>query len=51
MKLSYEEGHDEGWTEECQLILQMINDLREGISVDHISTKYSVEVSFVEKFR
>jgi predicted transposase/invertase (TIGR01784 family) len=46
MKLSYEEGREE----ERQLILKIINDLRERISVDEISFKYCVEVSFVEQF-
>ena len=46
MKLSYEEGREE----ERQLILKIINDLREKISVDEISSKYGVEVSFVKQF-
>jgi predicted transposase/invertase (TIGR01784 family) len=50
MKLSYEEGREEGREEERQLILKIINDLREKISVDEISTKYGVKVSFVEQF-
>ena len=66
MKLSYEEGREEGRDEglqeglqegrqegrevERQLILKIINDLRQKISVDVISTKYGVEVSFVEQF-
>ena len=50
MKLSYEEGREEGREEERQLILKIINDLRERISVVDISTKYGVEVSFVEQF-
>ena len=54
MKLSYDEGRYEGREEgrelERQLILKIINDLRERISVAEISTKYGVEVSFVEQF-
>lgn len=58
MKLSYEEGLEEGRDEgreegrevERQLILNIINDLKQKISVDDISTKYGVEVSFVEQF-
>ena len=46
MKLSYEDGREE----ERQLILKIINDFRQKISVDEISTKYNVEVSFVEQF-
>jgi predicted transposase/invertase (TIGR01784 family) len=45
MKLSYEEGREE----ERQLILKIINDLRERISVDEISTKYGVGVSFIQQ--
>jgi flagellar biosynthesis/type III secretory pathway protein FliH len=43
-------GRDEGRELERQLILKIINDLREKISVDEISTKYGVKVSFVEQF-
>ena len=50
MKLSYEEGREEGREEERQLILKIINDLRERISVDEISKKHHVEVSFIEQF-
>ena len=50
MKLSYEEGREEGREEERQLILKIINDLNEKISVNEISTKYGVEVSFIEQF-
>lgn len=46
MKLSYEEGREE----ERQLILNIINDLRQSISAEEISSKYGVEVSFIKQF-
>lgn len=50
VEVGRDEGRDEGRELERQLILNIIHDLREKISVDEISTKYGVEVSFVEQF-
>lgn len=47
MKLSYEEGVIE--TE--NRILDILKDLKSGMSLDEIAQKHQVEVSFVEKFK
>jgi hypothetical protein len=47
MKLSYEEGVIE--TE--NRILDILKDLKSGMSVVEIAQKHQVEVSFVEKFK
>lgn len=51
IKLSYEEGMEEGKKDERNLTLAIISDLKAGKSVHAIADTYNVEIEFVEKLQ
>lgn len=51
MKLSYEEGHDEGRAEEHKLLVAIVKNLKAGISIDEIAQIHVVDILYVQNLK